>query len=80
MGSFDFLKSKKSPMEEMFEKMNNSIFPKGDKDLDAGVQGLMRILDKYEMFDPRGNTVRFLYLSPYQWNTSNKTPDGFKYK
>jgi len=33
MGLFDFLKPKKNPMEEMMEKISNSIFPKGEKDI-----------------------------------------------
>jgi hypothetical protein len=45
MGIFDFLKPKKNPMEEAFEKMHNSIFPKGERDINAGIQELLRILD-----------------------------------
>jgi hypothetical protein len=45
MGIFDFLKPKKSPMEEIFEKMNNSLFPKGQKDTDAATSELLQILN-----------------------------------
>ena len=37
-------------------------------------------IDKYEIFDISGNTVCFLYLSPYHWKISNKAPEGFKFK
>lgn len=45
MGLFDFLKPKKTDKELMFEKISNSIFPKGDKDIDACVDELLRILN-----------------------------------
>ncbi|GEM_PF-1441217 len=45
MGLFDFLKPKKNPMEEMMEKISNSIFPKGEKDIDAGTKELLYILN-----------------------------------
>jgi hypothetical protein len=45
MGLFDFLKPKKNPMEEMMEKLANSIFPKGEKDIDAGTKELLYILN-----------------------------------
>jgi len=44
MGLFNFLKSKKSPIEEMMAKISNSIFPKGEKDIDAGTKELLYIL------------------------------------
>lgn len=44
MGLFDFFKPKKSATEEMFERMSNSTFPKGEKDIDACVDELLRIL------------------------------------
>ena len=45
MGLFDFFKKKKSPMEEMLEKMTNSFFPKGEKDIEAGTSELLFILE-----------------------------------
>jgi len=45
MGLFDFLKPKKNPMEEMMEKMSNSIFPKGQKDTAAATDELLQILN-----------------------------------
>ena len=46
MGLFDFLKPKKSPLHEMMEKMNNSLFPKGQKDIDAATEELLQILNR----------------------------------
>lgn len=45
MGLFDFFKKKTSPLEEMIEKMHNSIFPKGPKDINAGTDELLCILE-----------------------------------
>jgi len=45
MGLFNFLKPKKDPMVEMAEKLSNSIFPKGAKDIDAGAKEVLRILN-----------------------------------
>lgn len=33
-------------MEEMMEKMSNSLFPKGQKDIDAATEELLQILDR----------------------------------
>lgn len=35
-------------------------------------------VDKYEIFDMKGNTISYIYISPYHWKTSNKAPEGFK--
>ncbi len=45
MGIFDLFKKKKTPMEELYEKMSNMIFPKGPKDIDAGTAELLSILN-----------------------------------
>jgi hypothetical protein len=45
MGLFDFLKPKKNPMEDMMQKMHNSLFPKGQKDMDAATDELLQILN-----------------------------------
>jgi len=37
-------------------------------------------IDKYEIFDLEGNTVCFLFLSPYHLKTSQKVPEGFRFK
>jgi hypothetical protein len=44
MGFFDFLKPKKSASDELMEKMANSMFPKGQKDIQAGTKEVLRIL------------------------------------
>lgn len=45
MGLFDFLKPKKKPIEIFEKKMMNSMFPNGEKDIDAGTKELLQILD-----------------------------------
>lgn len=45
MGLFDFLKPKKNPMDEVYQKMMNSTFPKGDKDINAATDELLHILN-----------------------------------
>lgn len=45
MGLFDFLKPKKNPMEEVFQKLSNSTFPKGEKDMNAATDELLHILN-----------------------------------
>jgi hypothetical protein len=44
MGLFDFFKPKKPKIKEVFEKISNQMFPKGEKDINAGADELMRIL------------------------------------
>ena len=58
MGFFDFLKSSKNPMDEIFEKMSNSIFPKGEKDIDAGTKELLHILNNKIDY----NTAKSIFL------------------
>jgi hypothetical protein len=36
-------------------------------------------IDKYEVFDKNGNTVCFIYLSPYHLKNSRKAPEGFRF-
>lgn len=55
MGLFDFLKPKKNPMEEMMESISNSIFPKGDKDIEAGTTELLHILNNKIDFETAKN-------------------------
>lgn len=45
MGLFDFLKPKLNPMADIFERMSNQIFPKGQKDIDAATSELLFILN-----------------------------------
>ena len=46
MSIFNLFKAKKSnPFEEIREKMMNSMFPKGPKDIDAGAKELLYILN-----------------------------------
>jgi hypothetical protein len=44
------------------------------------VSNIEKSIDKYEIFNFQGETVCYLYLSPYHWKTSHKVPDGFKFK
>jgi hypothetical protein len=45
MGLFDFLKPKKSKMNDLFAQMSAKIFPKGQKDIDAITDALLYILN-----------------------------------
>ena len=45
MGLFDFLKSKKLEKSEVIEKIKNQIFPRGDRDIQAGTDELLFILN-----------------------------------
>jgi hypothetical protein len=64
MGFFDFLKPKKSELEETMEKMIASIFPKGPKDIDAITDELMRILDnKIRRQEARNIAIKSTSLS-----------------
>lgn len=58
MGLFDFLKQKKDPIEEMMEKISNSIFPKGEKDINAGTKELLYILNNKIDYD----TAKLIFL------------------
>lgn len=55
MGIFDFLKAKKNPLEDKMEKMLNSIFPKGEKVIDAGAKELLFILNNRVDYDTAKN-------------------------
>ncbi len=44
------------------------------------VKNISKPVDKYEIFEKKGNTICFIYLSPYHWKTSEKCPEGFKFK
>jgi hypothetical protein len=35
-------------------------------------------IDEYEIFSLNGDTISFLYISPYHLSTSRKAPRGFK--
>jgi len=41
------------------------------------VQNINKPVDEYEILDYAGQTIAHLYLSPYHWVTSRKTPKGF---
>ena len=58
MGFFDFLKPPPNPLGEIFEKMSNSIFPKGEKDIDAGTKELLHILNNKIDYD----TAKSIFL------------------
>lgn len=45
MGLFDFLKPKKSIANNAFEKLSSSMFPNGNKDIEAGAEEVMNILE-----------------------------------
>ena len=45
MGLFSFLKPKKNILDELFHNLSNSMFPKGEKDINAGVEELLNILN-----------------------------------
>ncbi len=45
MRFFDLFKSKKKPLNEFVESMTNSMFPKGKKDIQAGTNELLYILN-----------------------------------
>lgn len=45
MGLFDFLKPKKSALDEQFERMNATFFPKGERDIDAVTDAVLITLN-----------------------------------
>lgn len=64
MGLFDFFKPKKSVTEEMFERMSNSTFPKGEKDIDACVDELLRILgNKISREEAKNIVLKSVFIS-----------------
>lgn len=44
------------------------------------VENINKRVDEYEIFNFAGETIAYLYLSPYHWTTSNKSPVGFYFK
>lgn len=45
MGLFDFFRKKKNLQSEMMKKMADNLFPKGEQDINAGANELLRILE-----------------------------------
>ncbi len=45
MGLFSFLKPKKNNLDELLHNLSNSMFPKGEKDITAGAEELLNILN-----------------------------------
>lgn len=45
MGLFDFLKPKKNELKDMMAQMSASFFPKGEKDINAVTDAVLRILN-----------------------------------
>ena len=44
------------------------------------VENINKRVDEYEIFNFQGETIAFIYLSPYHWATSKKSPVGFYVK
>lgn len=44
------------------------------------VENIYNPVDEYEIFNNHGETIAFIYLSPYHWTTSQKSPFGFHFK
>lgn len=44
------------------------------------VENIIKKVDEYEIFNSNGETIAFLYLSPYHWVTSTRSPVGFYFK
>lgn len=44
------------------------------------VDNINKAVDEYEIFNFQGETIAFLYISPYHWATSKKSPIGFYIK
>jgi hypothetical protein len=42
------------------------------------VNNITKPIDKYEIFDLKGNTIGYIFLNPYHWKISEKAPEGFK--
>ena len=57
MGLFDFLKPKKSALNDFSQKMMNSTFPKGEKDINAAIDELLHILNNKIGRDEARNIV-----------------------
>jgi hypothetical protein len=41
------------------------------------VDNINNSVDEYEIFNFQGETIAFIYISPYHWTTSKKSPIGF---
>lgn len=41
------------------------------------VENINKRVDEYEIFNYQGETIAFIYISPYHWTTSKKSPVGF---
>ena len=64
MRIFDFFKPQKKPLNEFVESMTNSMFPKGKKDIQAGTNELLFILNnKIDYNTAEGIFVRSTALS-----------------
>ena len=44
------------------------------------VENIEKRVDEYEIFNYQGETIAFIYISPYHWATSKKSPIGFYIK
>lgn len=44
------------------------------------VENINNRVDEYEVFNYQGETIAFIYVSPYHWTTSKKSPIGFYIK
>jgi hypothetical protein len=44
------------------------------------VENINKRVDEYEVFNFKGETIAFIYISPYHWTTSKKSPVGFYMK
>lgn len=42
------------------------------------IENICSPIDEYEIFSLNGDTISFLYISPYHMRTSRKAPHGFK--
>ncbi|MBK9320158.1 MAG: hypothetical protein IPM91_16070 [Bacteroidetes bacterium] len=41
------------------------------------VENINKRVDEYEIFNFQGETIAFIYLSPYHWTTSKNLQSGF---
>jgi hypothetical protein len=44
------------------------------------VANIKKPVDEYEIFNIKGDTVGFIYISPYHLKTSTKAPKGYRIK
>ena len=65
MSLFDFFKPKKNETNEMFERMDASIFPKGDRDKNAATDELLRILNNKKR-QVRSSLKQFLLVESHK--------------